>query len=227
MVAPLCKYLAHHRGGCGGFVLNANYEGREAIIDKFILARLRNEIRRKTPREVTPPYKISITPNESMAPEGAIERILLKQTHKNRLEEVLTLDKQDILIYVKNHYVPEEKMSRCVSAFWERLNTLAGPVIANQGRNLIMICVNAALKDESGSPLLPEEFIRLTPPKKLDPQDLSWWVKSYLQQMNIDELIIQDYIERISYLNGRVVDTYLALQEIVEDFTIGNSWRMD
>lgn len=118
--------------------------------------------------------------------------------------------KQNIVLMICNPSIPELALTPEITAFTTRLNKIAAPYFKE--RCLLVIWANIGPDKE---PLTHPELTVLPPLKAFDQTDLQIWLKKLLTEIGLDSASIQHYLSLILAKKGRLIPTYIDLNQII------------
>lgn len=191
--------------------------GEFAILEQYIIERIRRELKQKTGRE-NERLEIRLYRN-SIATSADIERKFLE---KHQIECFTDLFKtqynpnkaqynSDLVLIIWNYDIPPNLIKSLAQDFWTDIHCSVDPYLIGKSRCFVILWANLQGKRPlTGFPVLPT-------PKQFDPDDLLPWFRGQLQIVGIEEKGIEHYLNRLESQCGNLIGTYQEMNQIVRE----------
>lgn len=208
LVSELYRGLAYE--GVFAFAVGGPY----LILENYVVARIREELRRKMQR----PYRaldVQLYQGDIAAGLRAIEHKLAQRYRCERLCDLFG-DRalEDIMLVVWNYDVPPNDMRQVAQAFWNAATAQVLPRLQNHSRCFVVVWANVGF-----APL--EDFMVLPTPQSFDPNQLKAWFRGRLQQLALEQSVIDHYLVRLENQQGHLIGTFQEMTHILNELQGG------
>ncbi|NEP89250.1 MAG: hypothetical protein F6K18_21785 [Okeania sp. SIO2C2] len=187
-----------------------NVSGDYKILNDYIIKRILQELKKKTQREYRMP--INITLSEAY---GSIESQIdsrLKFDNINQITDLLVhTHPLDVVLIIWNYSINKQKLNSITHNFLQEIETKYHGCLQNKSQCLIIIFANVSTKQSING------CTRLDVPKYFKINELCQWFRGFLQQLQIQEALIDEYLGRLKIAQGHLLPTYNTLEEIFDE----------
>ncbi|MBR8827664.1 MAG: hypothetical protein DSM107014_07105 [Gomphosphaeria aponina SAG 52.96 = DSM 107014] len=177
--------------------------GDDSILRNYIIKRIIKELDAK--RTCRSPRNIYLSDMYETIEEE------INSTDSNIVSLLNDDDYLDTLLIIWNYSLHQDKISSMASSFLNQIRQKYSQYLKNKRRCLIIILANVS------TPCQPNGYNPITVPEKFNIDELSDWFYRCLITYGIEEVMIEQYLNRLKGQKGDFIATYRIIEAIIDE----------